>query len=146
MSFGAFYLSLNVFPLGFRMAFDLFTNHSLVSRILDLDPIPFFFETLWVASVVLLLWCDVTFVKELVAKKEGGRSVAYENMAATWLVRCIALGLTLYVVRASSMALRAFRLHRVDIAMTSIALVLAVWAFDTALIVHAFRRDASEVN
>jgi hypothetical protein len=96
---------------------------------------------LWIASIALIIWCDVVLVIDGVKRRERTSPETGPPGAADWLVWISALLFSVYAFWGIPFLLRAYRhgFDRPDILLTDIEIVAIAILFDMMLVADALK-------
>lgn len=96
----------------------------------------------WIASILLIAWCDLAFMIDAV-KTSRNRLMpeTCQPGIGDWIVWITAVLFSLYAFGGTPFLIRAYRqgFDRHDIVVTALALIVIAVVFDTALLIDATR-------
>jgi len=139
MWMGAAFLSVTVLQMELvifpEFVAELRLHHSLGGIGSSLPPF-------WIASILLIVCCDVAFIVDAV-KGNRNRTLPERRSASIedWIVWITALLFSMYSFGGAPFLVRAYRhgFDRHDIVMTALASIVIAVVFDAALVIEAAR-------
>jgi hypothetical protein len=139
MWMGAAFLSVTILQMELVIFPEFVTELRSSHKLGGLGPVLF---PLWIASILLITWCDVAFVIDAV-KARNGRGSFYASFPRTgdWIVWITALLFSVYAFGGTPSLIHAYKhgFDRHDIVLTALGLLVLAIVFDVALIIDATR-------
>jgi hypothetical protein len=138
MWLGALLVSIVVVPFGPGIVFE--NAHTLRSDH-GVEAVAIF--SMFVASTMLVVWCDVALVMEALRRKHD----QWARGSLDWVAWIVAVILSVWCVLGGVRNVRAYRRLGglgLDTILTSVGFVAVILFFDLALIVHAVKSRRTE--